>query len=108
MRSSSAFKVLPWGPRIRWRRLTKRSLFLTKFLIFTMSHATPSSSILTACGAGTLRASSFIRSRALRMAAGSKVLRVVFTVMEPSIRSRVQAMACFSNERVMRGQAVRR
>ena len=57
-----------------------------------MSHAMPSSRILTAWGAGTLRERSLMRSRALRMEAGSYVLRVVLTVMLPSIRSSVQSI----------------
>lgn len=73
-----------------------------------MSQATPSSRILTACGAGTLRARSLIRSRALSMAAGSNVFRVVLTVMEPSTKSRVQAMPNFSSDRVINGHASRR
>ena len=49
----------------------KRSLFRTKFRIFIISQAVSSSRILTACGAGTDRERSFMRSRALRMEAGS-------------------------------------
>lgn len=64
---------------------------------------TPSSSILTAWGAGTLRARSLIKSRAFSIAAGSNVFRVVFTVIIPSTKSRVQAMPCFSRARVIRG-----
>ena len=73
-----------------------------------MSHAMPSSRILTACGAGTERERSFMRSRALRMATGSYVLRVVRTVMEPSMRSRVHAMWWEARERVIRGHAALR
>lgn len=46
------------------------------------------------CGKGTLRARSLMRSRALRMMYGSKVLRVVLTVIEPSTRSRMASMPC--------------
>ena len=96
--------VLPFGPRIRCRRFTKRSLLRTRPRILITSHATPSSRILIACGAGTDRARSFIRSRAFNIEAGSKVLRVVLTVMLPSTKSRVHAMPCFSSARVMSGQ----
>ena len=57
------------------------------------------------CGAGTLRDSSFIRSLAFRIAAGSNVLRVVLTVMLPSTKSRVHAMPCFSRALVIMGHA---
>ena len=60
-------------PRIRCRRLTNRSLFRTILRILMMSHAIPSSRILIACGAGTDRARSLIKSRAFRIAAGSNV-----------------------------------
>lgn len=65
--------LVPFCPSILCLRLTKRSLFRTMLRILMMSHAMPSSRILMAWGAGTERARSLIRSRALRMAAGSKV-----------------------------------
>ena len=43
----------------------------------------PRNAVLT-CGAGTLRASSLSRSRALTMMKGSKVFLVVLTVIDPS------------------------
>ena len=43
-------------------------------------------------GKGTLRARSLIKSRALRIAAGSKVFRVVLTVIIPSTKSSTQAI----------------
>lgn len=47
------------------------------------------------CFTGMLLASSLIKSRALMIAYGSFVLRVVRTVMEPSTRSSSQAMPFF-------------
>ena len=64
---------MPFCPSILCRLLTKRSLFRTMLRILMMSHAMASSRILMAWGAGTERARSLIRSRALRMAAGSNV-----------------------------------
>lgn len=57
------------------------------------------------CGAGTLRASNLIRSLASRMAAGSKVFRVVRTSILPSTKSSVHAIPLFSRAFVTRGQA---
>jgi hypothetical protein len=57
------------------------------------------------CCTGTLLASSLMRSRAFRMAAGSNVFRVVFTVMLPSTKSSTQAMPCLSKVFVIVGQA---
>lgn len=48
VRSSRAFRVEPWGPRIRWRRLTNRSLLRTWLRILIMSHAHSSSRIFRA------------------------------------------------------------
>lgn len=87
--SNITLSVLPLGPINRCRRLTKRSLLRVMLPILIMSHATPSSKILTAyiwsnkyfgrqgytvaidiftCGKGTLLASNLIMSRALRIA----------------------------------------
>lgn len=88
------FKVLPSGPMILCRLFTNRSLFETVFPILIMSHATASSSILTAWVTLTPRASNLIRSRALRIMYGSYVLRVVRTNMEPRTKSRVHATPC--------------
>lgn len=73
-----------------------------------MSQAMPSFNISTAFGAGTLRASSLIRSRALRIEAGSNVFRVVLTVIDPSTKSNVHATPNFSRDRVISGHASRR
>jgi hypothetical protein len=53
-------------------------------------------------------ASNFIRSRAFRMAAGSYVFLVVLTVIEPSTKSSVHAIPCFSSCFVMNGHDPRR
>ena len=64
-RERETLRVSPLGPMSRWRRLTKRSLLRTKPPILMISHAISSSvMILAACGNGTLRASSRIKSRA--------------------------------------------
>ena len=103
--NSSAFNVVPLGPRSLCLLLTKRSLFLTKLPILMMSHATSSSSIMrTACWTGTERATSLMRSRACRMAAGSQVLRVVLTVRVPSMVSSSALMPCLSHARFTSGQ----
>jgi hypothetical protein len=57
------------------------------------------------CCTGTLLESNLIRSRAFRIAAGSKVFRVVLTVMLPSTKSRVHAIPSFSNALVTTGHA---
>lgn len=88
------------GPRIRWRLFTNLSLLRTRLRILMMSAAMVSSNIFTACGAGTERARSLIRSRALSTAAGSNVFLVVLTDMEPSTKSSVHAMPYFSKARV--------
>ena len=121
VKSSRALRVEPLGPSNRCRRLTNRSLFLTNPPILIMSQTTASSRIFTACSKGTLRERSLIKSLALRMAAGSKVFRVVLTVMLPSTRSRTQLIpykvsgmigkklyTCFSRAFVARGQILRR
>jgi len=59
-----------------------------------MSHVMSSSNILTAWGKGTLLESNLIKSRAFRMAAGSHVFLVVFTVILPSTKSNTQAIPC--------------
>ena len=55
----------------------------------------------------TERARSLMRSRALMMMKGSHVLRVVLTVIEPSIRSSVHAMCTSLSARVTCGHASR-
>lgn len=61
--------------------------------------------IALTCCTGTLLESNLIRSRAFRIAAGSKVFRVVLTVMLPSTKSRVHAIPSFSNALVTTGHA---
>lgn len=116
----------PDGPRIRCRRFTKRSLLRTWLRILMMSQAIPSSRILRAwqwfccqcwlvlgkcelnqltCCTGTLLASNLIKSLAFKIAAGSNVFRVVFTVILPSTKSRVHAIPCFSSALVTTGHA---
>mmetsp|Transcript_3057 Transcript_3057/g.11011 ORF Transcript_3057/g.11011 Transcript_3057/m.11011 type:complete len:213 (+) Transcript_3057:730-1368(+) len=89
-----AFSVDPFGPSRRCRLFTKRSLLPTMPPIFIMSHSISSSRIFRACGAGTLRDRSFIRSLALMMMYGSYAFRVVATVIEPSTRFSSHLMPC--------------
>ena len=103
-----AFSVEPFGPIRRWRRFTYRSLFRTKPPIFTTSHCTSSCRIFSACGAGTERDNSLIRSRALMMMYGSNVLRVVRTVIEPSTRFSSHATPCSFSARVTEGHTSRK
>jgi hypothetical protein len=52
------------------------------------------------CGNGTLRESSLIKSRALRIATGSYVFRVVLTVILPSTKSSTHAIPYHKNSPV--------
>mmetsp|Transcript_2527 Transcript_2527/g.6568 ORF Transcript_2527/g.6568 Transcript_2527/m.6568 type:complete len:211 (-) Transcript_2527:52-684(-) len=99
-----ALRVEPFGPTRRCRLLTKRSFEATRPPIFRMSQYFSSSRIVCACGSGTLRASSLIMSRALMIMYGSQVLRVVFTVIEPSTRFRSALISCSASTFFTSGQ----
>mmetsp|Transcript_21641 Transcript_21641/g.60154 ORF Transcript_21641/g.60154 Transcript_21641/m.60154 type:complete len:217 (-) Transcript_21641:275-925(-) len=103
-----ALRVEPSRPISRWRRLTNFSLLRMMLPILMMSHTTSSCRILRAWGAGTLRLSSLIRSRAFMMMKGSHILRVVRTVMEPSTRLSSQATPCSLRARVTAGHTSRK
>mmetsp|Transcript_339 Transcript_339/g.1169 ORF Transcript_339/g.1169 Transcript_339/m.1169 type:complete len:203 (+) Transcript_339:831-1439(+) len=62
--------------------------------ILITSQFVSSSNTFSACGAGTLRLSSLIKSRALMMMYGSYVFLVVSTVIEPSTRFNSHATPC--------------
>ena len=108
MSISIALSVEPLGPINRCRLFTNRSLFRTIPPILITSQFVSSSSTFNACGAGTDRLSSFIKSLAFMMMYGSKVFRVVRTVIEPSTRFNSQLTPCSFSAFVTLGHVSRK